>query len=182
LDTINFQMSTGGALATEQFSYHANLRLMGATWQGGSGTSGALSSQSGSYDNLNQFTEWNAGATNQEWDVYDGAGSRVLHRSTTGSSTSLTVYAFGLEEHSCTSAGSKQGNTYYYCWRAPAGQIGWGEHHLLPDRYAGQRRGRLEQHRRQRGRPRQPGGWSLWQTALPPGDARHPQRLHRPVQ
>jgi len=46
--------------------------------------------------------------------MYDGAGQRVLRRSTNGSTTSLTVYAFGQEEHSYTSTGSNQGNTYYY--------------------------------------------------------------------
>ena len=67
-----------------------------------------------SYDNQDHLTEWNAGATSQEWYVYDGAGQRVLRRSTNGSTTSLTVYAFGQEEHSYTSTGSNQGNTYYY--------------------------------------------------------------------
>src|SRR5258708_13004205 len=46
--------------------------------------------------------------------MYDGAGQRVLRRSTNGTNTSLTVYAFGREEHSYTSTGSNQGNTYYY--------------------------------------------------------------------
>ena len=46
--------------------------------------------------------------------MYDGAGQRVLRRSTDGSTTSLTVYAFGREEHVYTSTGSNQGNTYYY--------------------------------------------------------------------
>src|SRR5260370_13448571 len=67
-----------------------------------------------SYDNLNHFTEWNVSATNQEWYIYDASGSRVLRRSTDGSTTSLTVYAFGREEHSYTSSGTNQGNTYYY--------------------------------------------------------------------
>ena len=58
LDTINFQTSSGGALAAEQFSYDANLRPTGATatWQGGSGNSGTLFSQGGSYDNAGNVT------------------------------------------------------------------------------------------------------------------------------
>ncbi len=58
LDTINFQTSTGGALAADQFSYDANLRPTGATatWGGGSGNSGTLFSQSGSYDNAGNVT------------------------------------------------------------------------------------------------------------------------------
>src|SRR5258708_39788033 len=46
--------------------------------------------------------------------MYDGAGQRVLRRSTDGSTTSLTVYAFRREEPSYTSTGTNQGNTYYY--------------------------------------------------------------------
>jgi RHS repeat-associated protein len=57
---------------------------------------------------------WDAGSTNREWYVYDSGGSRVLRRSTNSSSTTLTVYAFGLEEHSYSSSGSNTGNTYYY--------------------------------------------------------------------
>src|SRR5258708_34139210 len=67
-----------------------------------------------SYDKQDHLTEWNASATSQEWYMYDGSGQRVLRRSTDGSNTSLTVYAFGQEEHSYTSTGSNQGNTYYY--------------------------------------------------------------------
>ncbi|HLH63818.1 MAG TPA: hypothetical protein VKV20_19235 [Ktedonobacteraceae bacterium] len=61
-----------------------------------SGTTGTLS-----YDNLNHFVEWNVNSTNQEWYIYDAAGNRVLRRSTNGSSTSLIVYAFGLEDDRC---------------------------------------------------------------------------------
>src|SRR5260370_1216690 len=74
-----------------------------------SGTTGTLS-----YDNFNQFTESNAGATNQEWYVYDGSGERLLRRSTNGSGTTLTVYAFGLEEHVYSSTGTNHSTTYYY--------------------------------------------------------------------
>jgi RHS repeat-associated protein len=41
-------------------------------------------------------------------------GSRLLRRSTNGSGTTLTAYAFGLEEHVYSSSGTNQGNTYYY--------------------------------------------------------------------
>ena len=37
-----------------------------------------------------------------------------MRRSTNSSGTTLTVYAFGLEEHVYSSSGSNQGNTYYY--------------------------------------------------------------------
>jgi hypothetical protein len=60
LDTINFQTSTGGALAAEQFSYDANLRPTGATatWGGGSGnpSGSTLFGQTLSYDNASNVT------------------------------------------------------------------------------------------------------------------------------
>ncbi len=74
-----------------------------------SGTTAALS-----YDALDHFTQWNAGSNNFEQYVYDASGTRVLRRSTNGSGTTMTVYAFGLEDHSYSSSGSNTGNTYYY--------------------------------------------------------------------
>ena len=38
----------------------------------------------------------------------------MLRRSTTSSATTITVYAFGLEEHTYSGAGVNQGNTSYY--------------------------------------------------------------------
>ena len=38
----------------------------------------------------------------------------MLRRSTTGSGTSITTYAFGLEEHLYGATGTNTGNTYYY--------------------------------------------------------------------
>jgi hypothetical protein len=55
--------------------------------------------------------QWDAGATNREWYVYDSGGERVLRRSTNSSSTTLTVYAFGLEEHVYSSRGTGQTST-----------------------------------------------------------------------
>ena len=73
------------------------------------GATGALS-----YDLLDHLTKWYVSATNQEQYVYDAAGNRILRRSTTSSATTMTVYAFGLEEHTYSGAGVNQGNTYYY--------------------------------------------------------------------
>ena len=74
-----------------------------------------------SYDLLDQLTKWSSNATGQtqlEQYVYDAEGNRVLRRSTSGPSsgptTTMTVYAFGLEEHNYTGSGTNQGNTYYY--------------------------------------------------------------------
>ena len=63
---------------------------------------------------LDDLVQWNAGSTSQEWYAYDVGGQRVLKRSTTSSGTSLTVYAFGLEEHVYDASGTNTGNTYYY--------------------------------------------------------------------
>ena len=53
LDTIHLLTSSGGALANDQFGYDANLRAMSvsATWQGGSGQSGTILSQTRTLDN-----------------------------------------------------------------------------------------------------------------------------------
>jgi RHS repeat-associated protein len=63
---------------------------------------------------LDHLVAWNAGSTNQQWYAYDASGNRVLLRSTTSSGTSITTYAFGLEEHLYGATGINTGNTYYY--------------------------------------------------------------------
>ncbi len=73
------------------------------------GTTAALS-----YDALDHLLEWNAGASSQEFYVYDASGQRVLKRSTDSTGTTMTAYAFGLEEHLYTGTGINQNNTYYY--------------------------------------------------------------------
>jgi RHS repeat-associated protein len=67
-----------------------------------------------SYDGLDQLVTWNAGSSSQEQYVYDAYGGRVLRRSTMAGITTMTVYAFGLEEHLYSGTGVNQGNTYYY--------------------------------------------------------------------
>lgn len=74
-----------------------------------SGTTATLS-----YDALDHFTQWNAGSNNFEQYAYGASGERVLRRSTNGSGTTMTVYAFGLEEHSYSGSGTLSGSTYYY--------------------------------------------------------------------
>src|SRR5579885_507798 len=89
-----------------------------------------------SYDLLDNLVQWNAGANSQEWYAYTTGGNRTLRRSTTGSGTTITVYAlpfrlptphsrlpsvrqaarksFGLEEHVYSSNGTPQSSTSYY--------------------------------------------------------------------
>jgi len=80
-----------------------------ATSRNVNGTSATLS-----YDGLDHLTKWDAGSAGQEQYVYDASGERVLRRSTSAGNTSMTVYAFGLEEHLYNGSGVNQGNTYYY--------------------------------------------------------------------
>jgi len=73
-----------------------------------------------SYDLLDHLVEWssadnsNPSSSRQEWYAYDAQGNRVLRMSTSGGKTSITTYAFGLEEHSYDASGKSAGNTYYY--------------------------------------------------------------------
>jgi YD repeat-containing protein len=45
---------------------------------------------------------------------YDASGTRVLRRTTTGSGTTMRVYAFGLEQHTYAANGSHTSDLYYY--------------------------------------------------------------------
>ncbi|HZS77549.1 MAG TPA: RHS repeat-associated core domain-containing protein [Ktedonobacteraceae bacterium] len=67
-----------------------------------------------SFDTLDHLVVWNAGSTSQAWYAYDASGNRVLSRTITSSGTSLTTYAFGVEEHTYSATGTNTGNTYYY--------------------------------------------------------------------
>ncbi len=67
-----------------------------------------------SYDQSNRLTEWNAGANSQEFYVYDATGNRILKRSITGTSTTLAVYSFGLEEDDYSGTGVLTTQTHYY--------------------------------------------------------------------
>jgi YD repeat-containing protein len=58
--------------------------------------------------------EYNAGSAGQEFYVYDGSGNRVLKRSTSGGTTTLTAYAFGLQELSYTGSGAFSSQTDYF--------------------------------------------------------------------
>src|SRR6266704_5556644 len=75
------------------------------------GTSATLS-----YYGLDHLTRYDAGSNRQEQYVYDASGERVLRRSTSSGITSMTVYAFGLEEHLYDGTGvhQNQSDTYYY--------------------------------------------------------------------
>ncbi|HEU5376574.1 MAG TPA: RHS repeat-associated core domain-containing protein [Ktedonobacteraceae bacterium] len=67
-----------------------------------------------SYDQFNRLAQWDAGSNGQEQYVYDVSGHRVLKRSTSGGTTSLTAYAFGLQELSYTGNGVANGQINYY--------------------------------------------------------------------
>jgi RHS repeat-associated protein len=72
-----------------------------------------------SYDGQDHLVRWNGSSNQEEWYWYDATGNRVMTRSTTdGTNMTLTVYAFGLEEHQYTYSGSgsatNTANTSYY--------------------------------------------------------------------
>src|SRR5262249_12973189 len=58
INTMTFLTTSSTGLASEQFSYDANLRptSTSATWLGGSGTSGTILTQSRSYDSASNVT------------------------------------------------------------------------------------------------------------------------------
>jgi hypothetical protein len=58
------------------------------------------------YDLLDRFVTWNAGSQNKGLYVYDASGQRVMRRSTTGGGTTMTMYAFGMEEQRYGAQGS----------------------------------------------------------------------------
>lgn len=66
-----------------------------------------------SYDSLDHLSKWNVGANDEHY-LYDAGGNRVLRRSISGGTTTITTYAFGLEEHTYSGTGTLQSNTYYY--------------------------------------------------------------------
>ncbi len=96
----------GSATATYSASYDA--------W--GNETSRTYNSVTAtlSYDPLNRMTEYNSGANNQEFYLYDGSGNRVLKRTINSGNTTLTTYAFGLQELSYTGSGAFASQTDYY--------------------------------------------------------------------
>ncbi len=67
-----------------------------------------------SYDALNRLTEYSVSSSNQEFYVYDASGERVLKRSTSAGTTTLTAYAYGLQELTYTGAGVFSSQTGYY--------------------------------------------------------------------
>ncbi len=83
-----------------------------------------------SYDGLDRLRRWNgttATSSQEEWYLYDASGNRVLRRSASTASggnpataaATITVYAFGLEEHQYQYSGTGSSmtttnNTYYY--------------------------------------------------------------------
>jgi RHS repeat-associated protein len=72
------------------------------------------------YDGLDHLVRWSSSVNSQqEWNLYDSSGERVLRRTYDGTNTVLTVFAFGVEEHAYSYSGSgssdtNTGNTFYY--------------------------------------------------------------------
>ena len=65
------------------------------------------------YDAFNCLTEYSAGSS-QEFSVYDASGERVLKHSISGGTTTLTAYAYGLQELTYTGVGAFSSQIDYY--------------------------------------------------------------------
>ncbi len=66
------------------------------------------------FDLLDQLVKWASGTTQKQWYAYNTSGERTLLRSSNGSATTMTVYAFGAEEYSYDGSGNLQSSTHYY--------------------------------------------------------------------
>jgi RHS repeat-associated protein len=67
-----------------------------------------------SYDEQDQLVKSYLGSNDVDQYMYDANGERTLRRTTSGGVTTLTVYAFGLEEYQYSSSGTPQNATHYY--------------------------------------------------------------------
>jgi RHS repeat-associated protein len=76
-----------------------------------------------SYDQLNHLVEYSDTSNNQEQYVYDASGERVLKRSTSAGSTTLTAYPFGLQELTYSGNGVFSSQLDYYSLSGHL--IGW---------------------------------------------------------
>lgn len=66
------------------------------------------------YDELDQMVKASLGGGNSDYFAYDASGDRTVQRATSGGVTTLTVYAFGLEEYQYSGTGTLQNATHYY--------------------------------------------------------------------
>ncbi|HVB20329.1 MAG TPA: RHS repeat-associated core domain-containing protein, partial [Ktedonobacteraceae bacterium] len=66
------------------------------------------------FDLLDQLVKWANGTTQKQWYAYNTSGERTVLRSTNGSATTMTVYAFGAEEYTYDGSGNLQSSTHYY--------------------------------------------------------------------
>jgi len=87
-------------------SYDAWGNVTGRTYNG--------TSETLAYDELDHLVKDSLGSGNNDEFAYDASGNRTVQRATSGSTTTLTVYAFGLEEYQYSGTGTLQNQTYYY--------------------------------------------------------------------
>lgn len=119
----------------------ASYTLSYDAWGNVSSRATGTSSATLSYTVLNQLMQWNSTDSSntannrQEWYAYDASGNRVLRRNSSGGTTGLTTYPFGLEEHSYGASGTSSSNTYYYslAGHLVASSDGTNIHDLLTD-------------------------------------------------
>jgi RHS repeat-associated protein len=66
------------------------------------------------YDELDRMVKWTVNAGNNDYFAYDASGNRTVQRATSSGTTTLTAYAFGLEEYQYSGTGTLQDATHYY--------------------------------------------------------------------
>ncbi len=83
-------------------------------WGNVTGITSGGSSSTLAYDALDRLVKDTIDSNDNEHYAYDASGTRTLRRTVSGGTPTITVYAFGLEEHSYSANGTLQNNTYYY--------------------------------------------------------------------
>jgi RHS repeat-associated protein len=83
-------------------------------WGNVTGRSYNGTSETLAYDELDRLVKDSLGSGTNDYFAYDASGNRTVQRATSGSTTTLTVYAFGLEEYQYSGTGTLQNQTYYY--------------------------------------------------------------------
>jgi len=83
-------------------------------WGNVTGRTYGSASETLAYDELDRMVKASLGGGTNDYFAYDASGNRTVQRATSGSTTTLTVYAFGLEEYQYSGTGTLQNATHYY--------------------------------------------------------------------
>lgn len=150
MNTLNFQTTTGSALANETFSYDTNLRPQGeiASWQSGSGSTGTIFSNNRTYDavgNVASVTNTqaaiqgvsNSGGSSTEVFCYDEE-NRLTWAGNTGTVPGAGNGTCGNATPANTLGGAGYTSSYAYdhlgqLWQGPLNGVGAQQQYLYCD-------------------------------------------------